>query len=574
MPSTKLPFIATRTARTTLLACAIGLGAACGGGGSTSGPAPTPVPAPAPAPAPSPAPVQPTADEAARFLMQASFGPTDTDIARVQTLGYSSWIDEQFSSIPSKHLPYVQANYSQLLFGGNFAFMQDSFWQQAIPAPDQLRQRMKFALSQIVVVSAESGTIASASDGLANYVDLLGEHAFGNYRTLLEAVATSPMMGIYLSHLRNQKADPVTGRVPDENFAREVMQLFSIGLTEINPDGTPKLVNGQPVETYTNADITGLARVFTGWSWAAQDTSNASFNGGGTAYADRILRPMQPYPQFHETGTKTFLNVTIPANTSAQASLTIALDTLFNHPNLCPFIGRQLIQRLTTSNPSPGYVGRVSAACTDNGAGVRGDMKAIVRAILLDSEARSSAGLADLQFGKLREPVLRLSQWARCFGATSASGNWQIRNLDSPATSLGQQPLRAPSVFNFYRPGYVPASTAIASVGLFAPEFQITGETSVAGYTNFMQAAISSGVGVSREVRAAYTNEIAVADNADALIDRINRCLMAGTMGTQQRQEIRDAVHAIAVTSPNGRTNRVYTAVLLTMASPEYLVQK
>jgi uncharacterized protein (DUF1800 family) len=516
----------------------------------------------------------PTADEAARFLMQSSFGPTETEIARVQALGYTGWIDEQFALPQSLHLPYVQANYNVLLFGANFAFVQDSFWQQAIPAPDQLRQRVKYALSQIVVVSAESGTIANVSDGLASYVDLLGQHAFGNYRTLLEAVATSPIMGIYLSHLRNQKADPLTGRVPDENFAREVMQLFSIGLTEINLDGTPKLVNGQPVETYTNTDITGLARVFTGWSWAAQDTSNASFNGSGTAYADRVLRPMQPYPQFHETGTKTFLNVTIPASTSAQASLTIALDTLFNHPNLCPFIGRQLIQRLVTSNPSPAYIGRVSAACANNGTGVRGDMKAIVRAILLDDEARNAAGLTNPQFGKLREPVLRLSQWARCFGATSASGAWQIRNLDSPATSLGQQPLRAPSVFNFYRPGYVPANTAIAAANLVAPEFQITGETSVAGYTNFMQAAISSGVGVGREVRAAYTNELAVADNADALIDRINRCLMAGTMGTQQRQEIRDAVNAIAATATNGRANRVYTAVLLTMASPEYLIQK
>jgi uncharacterized protein (DUF1800 family) len=564
----------TRSARSALLACSLAVGlVACGGGSSSAPPAPAPAPAPTPAPAPSPV-LPPTADEAARFLMQASFGPTDADIARVQALGYSGWIDEQFALPRTAHLPYVQANYSLLLFGGNFAFMQDSFWQQAVPAPDQLRQRVKFALSQIVVVSAESGTIATASDGLANYVDLLGEHAFGNYRTLLEAVATSPMMGLYLSHLRNQKADPLTGRVPDENFAREVMQLFTIGLTEINLDGTPKLVNGQPVETYTNADITGLARVFTGWSWAAQDTSNASFNGGGTAVADRILRPMQPYPQFHETGEKTFLNATIPAGTPAQASLTIALDTLFNHPNLCPFIGRPLIQRLVTSNPSSAYIARVSAACANNGAGVRGDMKAIVRAILLDDEARNAAGLTNPQFGKLREPVLRLAQWARCFGATSASGNWLIRNLDSPATSLGQQPLRAPSVFNFYRPGYVPANTAIAAATLVAPEFQITGETSVAGYTNFMQAAISSGVGVGREVRAAYTNELAVADNADALIDRVNRCLMAGTMGTQQRQEIRDAVNAIAATATNGRANRVYTAVLLTMASPEYLVQK
>ena len=382
-----------RSARRALLVCSLAVGLGACGGGSSSGPsAPAPAPAPIPGPAPAPVPVQPpTADEAARFLMQSSFGPTETEIARVQALGFSGWIDEQFALPQTLHLPYVQANYNVLLFGANFAFVQDSFWQQAIPAPDQLRQRVKYALSQIVVVSAESGTIANVSDGLANYVDLLGQHAFGNYRTLLEAVATSPIMGIYLSHLRNQKADPLTGRVPDENFAREVMQLFSIGLTEINLDGTPKLVNGQPVETYTNADITGLARVFTGWSWAAQDTSNASFNGGGTAYADRILRPMQPYPQFHETGTKTFLNVTIPASTSAQASLTIALDTLFNHPNLCPFIGRQLIQRLVTSNPSPAYVGRVSAACANNGAGVRGDMKAIVRAILLDDEARNAA---------------------------------------------------------------------------------------------------------------------------------------------------------------------------------------
>jgi uncharacterized protein (DUF1800 family) len=563
----------TNAARTALLGCAIALSAACGGGSSSSAPSPAPTPAPSPVPI-SPPGAPPTADEAARFLMQASFGPTDADIARVQSLGYAGWIDEQFALPQTLHLPYVQANTNLLLFGGNFAFMQDSFWQQAIPAQDQLRQRVKYALSQIVVVSAESGTIATASDGLANYVDLLGQHAFGNYRTLLDAVATSPMMGIYLSHLRNQKADPLTGRVPDENFAREVMQLFSIGLTELNLDGTPKLVNGQPVETYTNADITGLARVFTGWSWAALDTSNASFNGGGTAYADRILRPMQPYPQFHETGEKTFLNVTIPANTPAQSSLTTALDMLFNHPNLCPFIGRQLTQRLVSSNPSSAYVARVSAACASNGAGVRGDLKAIVRAILLDDEARNAAGLTNPQFGKLREPVLRLAQWGRCFGATSTSGNWQIRNLDSPATSLGQQPLRAPSVFNFYRPGYVPANTAIAGAGLVAPEFQITGETSVAGYTNFMQAAISSGVGVNREVRAAYTNELAVADNADALIDRVNRCLMAGTMGTQQRQEIRDAVNAIAATATNGRANRVYTAVLLTMASPEYLVQK
>ena len=556
-----------RSAHRALLAFALAAAlTSCGGGGSS--------PTPSPLPAPPPPAAGPTAEEAARFLMQSSFGPTDADIARVQALGYGGWIAEQLALPRTPHLPYVQANISPLLFGGNFAFMQDSFWQQAIPAQDQLRQRVKFALTELVVVSAENGTVATLADGLANYVDLLGQHAFGNYRDLIEAVATSPMMGLYLSHLRNQKEDPVTGRVPDENFARELMQLFTIGLVEIDLDGTPTLVNGQPVETYTNRDVTGLARVFTGWSWAAQDASNASFSGGGTVYPDRILRPMQAYPQFHETGEKALLGTTIPAGTSAQASLKIALDLLFNHPNLCPFVGKQLIQRLVTSNPTPAYVGRVSAACIDNGAGVRGDMKAIVRAILLDDEARNPANAANPQFGKLREPAVRLAHWARCFGATSASGSWMIRNLDSPATSLGQQPLRPPSVFNFFRPGFVPPNTAIAAAGLVAPEFQITGETSVAGYSNFMQAAIASGVGVGREVRATYSAELALANDTDALICRVDRCLMAGAMGMTQRLEIRDAVNAISPATPGALANRVHTAVLLTMVSPEYLVQK
>ncbi len=393
--------------------------------------------------------------------------------------------------------------------GQNFNWLQDSFWQQALAAPDQLRQRVKFALSQILVVSAENGTIASLADSHASYVDLLGEHAFGNYRQLLEAVATHPAMGIYLSHLRNRKGDPVTGRVPDENFAREVMQLFSIGLLELNQDGTPRLVNGAPVETYTNADTSGIARVFTGWSWAAPTTTDQAFNGSTTAtYPDRNVRPMQPYPQFHETGAKTFLGVTIPPNTSAQASMKIAMDTLFNHPNLCPFIGRQLVQRLVTSNPSPAYVGRVAAACANNGSGVRGDMKAIIRAILLDAEARDAAKITDPQWGKVREPVLRLSNWARCFNATSASGNWTIRGLDSPSTSLGQQPLRPPSVFNFYRPGYTPPNTAIATAGLVAPEFQIVGETSVVGYVNFMQGVIVHRRGGRGQRRARRAREL------------------------------------------------------------------
>ena len=540
---------------------------ACGGGGSS--------PAPAPAPAPAPSPAGPTADEAARFLTQATFGPTDTDIARVQSIGYSAWIDEQFAMPATAHLPYVQANFTAGPNVANFNFMQDSFWQQAIPAPDQLRQRIKFALSELVVVSGGDNTIAAYSDGLANYADVLGQHAFGNYRQLIEAVATSPMMGTYLSHLGNKKADLATGAVPDENFAREVTQLFTIGLYQLNIDGTPALVNGAPVETYTNADVSGLARVFTGWGWAATGTSNAEFRGSVVTDPQRTVKPMKMYPNYHETGAKTFLGTTIPAGTSGEQSLALALDRLFNHQNLCPFVGKQLIQRFVTSNPSAAYTGRVAAACVNNGQGVRGDMKAMMHAILLDAEARDASKLTDPQFGKVREPAVRLANWARCFKATSASGNWTIRNLDSASFSLGQQPWRAPSVFNFFRPGYVPPNTAVAAAGLVAPEFQLIGETAVAGYTNYMQGVVQSGAGIGtpRDVRADYTGDIALASNADALLDRMNHCLLYGTMDTALRNDLRTAINAIALTG-SGPTNRVYTAILLTMASPEYLVQK
>ena len=502
--------------------------------------------------------------------MQASFGPTDAEIAKVQSIGYSAWLDEQFALPATPHLTYVQANFVPGPNTTNFNFMQDSFWQQAIPAQDQLRQRVKFALSQIAVVSGADNTIAAYSDGLANYADLLGQHAFGNYRQVIEAVATNPMMGIYLSHLGNKKAQGTA--VPDENFARELMQLFTIGLVQLNADGTP--VTPQ-VETYTNEDIGGLARVFTGWSWAATGTTEQEFRGTSITDPQQRIKPMKVYPQHHETGAKTFLGLTIAAGTSGEASLAQALDRLFNHQNLCPFIGRQLIQRMVVSNPSPAYVSRVSAACANNGQGVRGDMKAILRAVLLDADARDASKIGDPTFGKVREPVLRLAHWGRCFGATSTSGNWTIRNLQSASTSLGQQPWRSPSVFNFYRPGYVPPNTAIASANLVSPEFQLIGETSVAGYTNFMQTTVQSGVGLGtpRDVQPNYAPEIALAGNVDALLDRVNRCLLAGQMSSTLRNDIRTAVNAIGSTG-NGPNNRVYTAILLTMASPDYLVQK
>ncbi len=543
---------------------------ACGGGGDNGAPAPAPTPTPTPAPPPP----SPSSTDAVRFLAQASFGATDAAVSEVVRSGYGSWIEAQFAQPQTLHRTYLEAVIDPAQPGRTYRdLVMDTFWKQAITGADQLRQRVAFALSQIFVVSQLNGTINDMPRGLADYLDMLGREAFGNFRTLIERVSLHPMMGIYLSHLRNLKEDAATGRVPDENYAREVMQLFTIGLYQLNPDGSHKLDgSGQRISTYGNNDVMGLARVFTGFSWAGPDTSNARFFGQASARdPNREVAPMQPYPQFHSTSEKRFLGVTIPAGTGASESLRIALDTLANHPNAGPFFGRQMIQRLVTSNPSPAYVGRVAAAFNDNGRGVRGDMKAVLRAVLLEPEARGAAGLADPQFGKLREPVLRLAAWARAFNATSVSGDYRIRNTADPSTQLGQNPLRSPSVFNFFRPGYVPPNTSIAAAGLVAPEFQITGETSVAGYLNFMQTVVSTGVGTGADVRASYDAEVALAGDPQRLVDRVDLLLTGNQLAATTRAAIRDAVAAIPATASNALLNRSRLAVFLTMAAPEYI---
>ncbi len=551
--------------------------AACGGGtGDSSNPV-SPAPTPTPPPPPPPGPSISQAD-AARFLTQATYGPTDAAIASVIAQGYAGWIEDQFAKPQTLHRTYLE----QAIAAGDPAapqrtyrdYVMDTFWKQAITGDDQLRQRMVFALSQIFVVSQANADVNNRPRGLSDYLDMLGRNAFGNFRQLIEDVSLHPIMGLYLSALHNQKEDPATGRVPDENYGREVMQLFTIGLYLLNPDGTLQLdTKGYPIPTYGNADVQGMAKVFTGWSWAGPDTSNTRFFGGNPD-PNRDVTPMQAYPQFHSTSAKTFLGVTIPPNTGPQASLKIALGTLFNHQNAAPFFSRQLIQRFVTSNPTPTYVARIAAAFADNGQGVRGDLKAVIRAMLLDAEARGAASLAQPTWGKLREPVVRLANWARAFGATSASGNYMIRNVGDPSTALGQNPLRSASVFNFYRPGYVPPETAIATAGLVAPEFQITGETSVAGYLNFMRAAVNNGVGSGADVRAAYAQEVALASNPDQLADRVKLLLTAGQMTDATRSAIRDAVTTIATTATNGALNRAKLAVYLTLASPEFIVQK
>lgn len=532
-----------------------------------------------------------TEAEASRFLAQAGMGASDSAIVQVQRADYTGWLDQQFAMTPrNSHQAYVNA----VIASGqnpNQSHVMHTFWKQVAIGPDQLRQKVAFALSQIFVISQLDSAVGGYERGVASYLDMLGREAFGNYRSLLEAVSRHPMMGLYLSHLRNQKASG--NRVPDQNFAREVMQLMSIGLYELNPDGTLVVAGNAPVETYDNEDIVGLSHVFTGFSWAGPDKQNGRFYGSSSnppPDPNRDVLPMQGYPQFHSTEEKRFLGTVIPAQGTPDpdASLRIALDTIFAHPNVGPFIGRQLIQRMVTSNPSPAYVARVTQAFNSGtftlgnwrtGNGQRGDMRATIAAVLLDAEAREINNTTEPGFGKVREPVLRLAAWMRAFNSASASGNFLLGDTDSASSSLGQSPMRSPSVFNFYRPGYVPPNTGIAAANLVAPEFQIIHETSVVGYSNFMRNAIRSGVGSNspRDIQPDYSKELALAEDPDALIERIDLLLTYGTMSTRTKDLIRDAVEDISINpiSPSsGRLNRVYVATLFAVSSPDFIVQK
>lgn len=563
------------------LVCACGGGGGGGGsggsGGGGSGVAPPPPP--------------PTAAEASRFLTQASFGPTEAAIQQVQAAGsLTSWISSQ-AALPataSAHEAYVN---SVQAAGGTVdvnTFYQ-TWWRQAITAEDQLRQRMAFALSQIFVISLNDATVDVR--GAASYYDMLTRNALGNYRTLLTDVSLHPMMGRYLTFLGNQKEDAAGTRTPDENYAREVMQLMTIGLVELNADGTTRLVGGQPVATYTSADIAGLAKVFTGFSWYHPTPTTTTFLGGSPD-PDRSVKPMIAYPNFHSTSAKTFLGTTIPASATVDVmgDLSTALDRLFNHANTAPFISFRLIQQLVTSNPSPAYVARVAAVFANNGSGVRGDLAAVARAILTDAEARSASdAAASASFGKLREPVIRVTNWARAFGATSQTGNFLITST-SANTLLGQSPLTSPSVFNFWRPGFVPpATTRLGTNSLFAPEFQIVDEVTTASYVNVMQDWINQGVGstppggTGRDVRSAYTAEIALADTPSALAERMNLILFYGQMTATTRTRIEAAINAVAIPTATGtnqaaidaaRLNRAKTAVFFSMISPDYLAQR
>jgi uncharacterized protein (DUF1800 family) len=626
-----LPSDAVRMVRPVLASlalCTSLLLVACGGGGGDSadpgsapatapgttapGASPAPGSTPATPPAATPAPGSPPAtppaaavekpanrEQAARFLTQATFGPTDADVERVMAIGYSAWIDEQLAKPAASHRAHWQAADAAIKATnptGNAGQDQvlESFWKQALTGEDQLRQRYVYALSQIFVISMQDNSVGDNPRAVAAWLDMLGERSQGKYRDLLEAVSRHPLMGMYLSHMRNQKADPRTGRVPDENYAREVMQLFSIGLVELNPDGSARSSGGKPLETYAAADVAGLAKVFTGWSWDCPDgtDNNCFFSGSvsGVSDPDRSFKSMVGYPQYHAKEEKTFLGTTIAAQATADpnASLNAALNKLAAHPNVGPFIGRQLIQRLVTSNPSPQYVASVSAAFNSSG----GDMKAMLKAVLMHPEARRMSATD----GKLREPVLKLSAFMRAFPFTSDTGNFRVGNTDNAGSALGQTPMRSPSVFNFYRPGYVPPGTEAGAAVLAVPELQIAHETTAAGYVNFMRDNIVSGVGQfnntvngvalnRRDLQPDFSAEIALADQPAALVERVNAKLMGGDMPAALKTEIQGAIEkmVIPVLTSNGSNQaqvnsakraRVNATIFLAVISPEFQVQK
>lgn len=567
--------VATAGISAVMAAALTACGGGGGGGGSSGGGGGGTAPAPAPSqPVVVTPPPQISDADATRFLLQTQFSASDADIATVKTQGYSAWLNSQYGMATSTSLwDWLDSHGYNAITQDKYYFhvepAENGLWYQLIASPDQLRKRITLALSEHFVAPFNS-TNMWPSYIAAGYWDMLNANAFGTFRALLEAVTLNLQMGIFLNVVGSGKADS-TGRRPDENYARECMQLFTTGLTMLNIDGTPKTdLFGNQSDVFKLDDVTNLAHVFTGYAADVANVPTTSVSWETFAIRDPMYarRPMIVVRGAHSTESVSFLGTTIPANTVAETALKIALDTLCNHPNVGPFFASAMIKLLVSSNPSPAYVGRVAAAFNDNGAGVRGDLKAVWTAIFTDAEART---LPDaVTGGKLREPIVRFAQWARTAEVATSTGKWSIADL-SGMQSLGQSPLRSPSVFNFFRPGYVPPNTAMADRKMVAPEFQIVNETTTAGYLNFMLSAVKSGV---NDVKPQYTALMAKADDAVGLVSALNLRLTANQLSAATVTVIQTAVAGLPATTDSQKLNRVQAATFLTLAAPEYLIQK
>ena len=580
-----------------MIAAVLLLLASCGGGGDGSSSSPTSTVA-------APPPISKA--EAYRFLNQATFGATETDATTLiglgdSSTGYSRWIDSQIIREPSLLLPAVETAYPNPVpqgfnVGSLNAVRLERWFANVLQGDDQLRQRVAFALSEIFVVS-QVGALLNLPNATASFHDMLARNAFGNFRVLLEDVTLHPAMGVYLSMLGNQKAVTGTNLRPDENYAREMMQLFSIGLVELNMDGSVRTdAGGQAIPTYNQNVIEGFSRVFTGWKWDCPSTLPACTFANTRPQVAPVLgynqvKPMRLFTEQHETGSKLVLsypgaaltNATIPAGQTGTKDLQDALDNVFNHPNVAPFISKQLIQKLVTSNPSPAYVRRVAERFNNDGNGNRGNLEAVVRAILLDPEARSTpSGNAA---GKLKEPLLRLTQFWRAYDATSRSGKLGAAgNFSGGASAVfGQAQGSAPSVFNFFSPFYAPPGE-IADAGRVAPEMQLATEYLNTQIANFFwtQALSRTHNATNLGVDVMYINtsaELLVAADSEALINRVAERLLGGAaqMSVELKAQAKAQIDRTVVPTTNPGTalaTRTADAIFFVVTSPEFALQR
>jgi len=488
-----------------------------------------------------------TPNAARRFLEQASWGPTADSVAHVQQVGFDQWLEEQFAELPSA-APDVQPGTST-----NLRPLQEAFFINALGGADQLRQRVAFALSEVWVVS---GVKVGRPEAFAPYLRILANGAFGNYYDLMRDITLNPAMGHYLDMVNNDKPDPKRGRSANENYARELMQLFTVGEALLNQDGTlQRDAAGLTIPVYTQDTVTALARALTGWTYPPQPgqpshTHNPAYWQG----------PMVAMPSNHDTQPKTLLGLTLAADRSPEEDLDFALWDIFSHPNVGPFVGRQLIQHLVMSNPSPGYVGRVSAAFHDNGSGVRGDLKAVIKAILLDPEARAEddSGTPNAAGGHLREPALFITSLLRGLHASVTTGN----NLAGFASQMGQNLYYAPSVFNYFPPAY-----AVAGTELNGPEFQIYSTSTAMVRANFVNTLAFGSLGAG--VAVDLSPLVALARTAPDLVDLLGAAFLHGALPGPMRDSI-----LAAMQKATSDKLRAQTALYLVGSSTLYQVQR